>query len=216
MSSADDDLHDFVRDALARSVPRVQVEDVLLRAGWRADQVKRALASFADVPFPVPVPRPRQYLSARDAFLYLVLFTALYISAFNLGALFFQFIERALPDPAQRYPDASALRNAIRWSIANLIVAFPLFLALSVSMQRAIDRDPTRRGSRIRKWLTYLTLFIGAGVLIGDVIALVNGVLSGDLTTRFVLKVIVVAAIAGTAFGYSLWDLRQDEREEEA
>lgn len=213
--NADDELISFVREALLRGLPRAQVEQALLQAGWRAEQVRRALGAYADVAFPVPVPRPRPYLSARDAFLYLVLFTALYISAFNLGALLFQFIERAFPDPAMR--DAQAgFRQAIRWALANLLVAFPLFALLSVSMQKAIDRDPTRRASRIRKWLTYLTLFIGAGVLIGDVIALVHGLLSGELTTRFLLKVVVVAAIAGTAFGYYLWDLRQDEQEDAA
>ena len=212
--NADDELAAFVREALLRGVPRVQVEQALAQAGWRPEQVRRALGAYADVAFPVPVPRPRPYLSARDAFLYLVLFTALYISAYNLGALLFTFIERAFPDPAVRGGDA--WRNQIRWALANLIVAFPLFAILSVSMQKAIDRDPVRRASRVRKWLTYLTLFIGAGVLIGDVIALVNRLLSGELTTRFVLKVLVVAAIAGVAFGYYLWDLRQDEREDDA
>jgi hypothetical protein len=213
--NADDELAAFVREALLRGVPRAQVEQALTAAGWRAEQVRRALGAYADVAFPVPVPRPRPYLSARDAFLYLVLFTALYISAFNLGALLFHFIERAWPDPAMRDVD-TGFRRAIRWALANLVVAFPLFVVLSVSMQRAIDRDPTKRASRIRKWLTYLTLFVGAGVLIGDLIALVNGLLSGELKTRFVLKVLVVAVIAGTAFGYYLWDLRQDEKEDEA
>jgi hypothetical protein len=212
--NADDELVTFVREALLRGVPRAQVEQALATAGWRPEQVRRALGAYADVAFPVPVPRPRPYLSARDAFLYLVLFTALYISAFNLGAVLFKFIERAYPDPAMRAHDAG-FRQAVRWALANLIVAFPLFAWLSVTMQKAIERDPTRRASRVRKWLTYLTLFLGAGVLIGDVIALVNGLLSGELTTRFVLKVLVVAAIAGTAFGYYLWDLRQDEREDE-
>lgn len=214
--AAEEDLTHFVRESLSRGQSRAQIEGVLGQAGWQPEQVRRALSAFADVAFPVPVPRPRPYLSARDAFLYLVLFTALYISAFSLGALLFQFIERALPDRAVRYPNADALNNGIRWAVANLIVAFPLFLALSVSMQRGIDRDPTKRGSRIRKWLTYLTLFLGAGMLIGDIIALVNGVLSGELTLPFLLKVIVVAVIAGTAFGYYLWDLRQDEHEEPA
>jgi hypothetical protein len=215
VAAADEELAGFVREALARGVPRDMIAQALGEAGWRPEQVRRALANWAEVTFPVPVPRPRPYLSARDAFLYLVLFTALYITAFNLGSLAFRFIERAFPDPAMRAGD-TGFRHAVRWAVANLIVAFPLFVALSVSMQRAIDRDPTKRASRIRKWLTYLTLFIGAGVLIGDVIALVNGLLSGELTTRFVLKVLVVAAIAGTAFGYYLWDLRQDEREDTA
>jgi hypothetical protein len=73
--------------------------------------------------------------------------------------------------------------------------------------------NPVKRLSTIRRWLTYLTLFIAAGVLIGDLITLVYNLLGGELTVRFVLKVITVAAIAGTAFGYYLWDLRREERE---
>jgi len=211
--AADEDLNGFVREALLRGVPRAQIESVLAGAGWREDQVRRALGQWADVAFPVPVPRPRPYLSAREAFLYLVLFTALYISAFNLGGLLFTFIERALPDAANRLGDES-FRQGIRWAVANLLVAFPLFVWLTTFMQRAITRDPLRRASRIRKWLTYLTLFLGASVLIGDLIALVNGVLSGELTLRFLLKVVVVAAIAGSIFGYYLNDLRKDESEE--
>jgi uncharacterized membrane protein YpjA len=36
--------------------------------------------------------------------------------------------------------------------------------------------------------------------------------LGGELTTRFILKVLVAAVIAGTVFGYYLRDLRRDER----
>lgn len=211
--AADDELNRFVRESLAQGLPRPQIEDTLTRAGWRGDEVQRALAAWADVAFPVPVPRPRPYLSAREAFLYLVLFTALYISAFNLGALFYAFIDRSFPDAANRLGEDS-FRSSVRWAVANLIVAYPLFVWLTSFMHRAIVRDPLRRGSRIRKWLTYLTLFLGAGVLIGDLVALVFRVLSGDLTSQFLLKVAVVAAIAGTIFGYYLADLRKDEAEE--
>jgi hypothetical protein len=41
----------------------------------------------------------------------------------------------------------------------------------------------------------------------------VDGVLGGEATTRFLLKVLVVAAIAGTGFGWYLWDLRREEKE---
>ncbi len=213
--AAQEDLAGFVREALAHGASRATIETTLAGAGWRPEEVRRALAAWADVPFPVPVPRPRPYLSAREAFLYLVLFTALYITAFSLNDLAFKFIEQAFPDAAQR-GDGESFRNGVRWAISNLIVAFPLFLWLAVTMQRAVARDPLRRASRIRKWLTYLTLFLGAGILIGDLIALVNGVLSGELTTRFGLKVAVVAAIAGTIFGYYLNDLRKDEKEDDA
>ena len=68
--------------------------------------------------------------------------------------------------------------------------------------------------SPIRRWLTYFTLFVAAGFLIGDLTTLVYNVLGGEITIRFSLKVIVVGAIAGTIFGYYLRDLRREEREE--
>lgn len=210
--AASDELLGFVRDALGRGLPRARIEDALLRAGWDRDHVRDALAAFADVDFPVPVPRPRPYLSAREAFMYLVLFTTLYISAYSLGSLLFQFIERAFPDPAK--PDFSG--DAIRWSIASLIVAFPVFLYVSRWVGGTIRRDPTKRGSKIRKQLTYLTLFVAAVVLISDFIVLVFNFLGGELSVRFGLKVLTVAAIAGTIFGYYLWDLRLEEKEPEA
>ena len=66
----------------------------------------------------------------------------------------------------------------------------------------------------MRRWLTYLTLFVAAAVLVGDMITLVNNVLGGELSIRFVLKVLVAAVIAGTIFGFYLHDLRREEKEE--
>lgn len=192
----DDELPRFVRDALARGLPRPQIEQALLQAGWGRDQVKSALAAYADVDFPVPVPRPKAYVSAKDAFLYLVLFTTLYISAYNFGRLIFSFIDRAFPDPAQVEGLVEHSNLAIRWSVSSLIIAFPVFLYVSRLLTGAMRRDPAQRASRVRKWLTYLTLFIAASVLVGDLTTLVYNLLGGELGLRFVLKVITVGVIA--------------------
>jgi hypothetical protein len=212
MATGTQDLELFVREALARGCARDDVEKAMLAAGWTQDQARSALGAFATIDFPVPVPRPRPYLSAREAFLYLVLFSTLYLSAYNLGDLLFDFINRAFPDPAVREFSGS-IEDSIRWSASTLIIAFPIFLLVSRHIGRELIRKPVKRLSTIRRWLTYLTLFIAAGVLIGDLITLVYNLLGGELTVRFVLKVITVAAIAGTAFGYYLWDLRREERE---
>ena len=58
-----------------------------------------------------------------------------------------------------------------------------------------------------------MTLFVAAGVIIGDLTALVYSFLGGALGMRFGLKALTVAVIAGGIFGYYLWDLRQEERE---
>lgn len=209
-----DELLGFVREALGRGVKRPEIESALLQAGWETDQVRAALTGYADVDFPIPVPKPRPYLSAREAFLYLVLFGTLYISAFQFGSMLFALIERAFPDPAL---DAGLVaqhgRETIRWAISSLIVAFPIFLFVSRLTNRDIRRDPIKRSSKVRRWLMYLTLFIAASVLIGDVIALVNSLLAGELTIRFSLKVLAIGVIAGAVFGYYLRDLRMEETE---
>lgn len=206
-----DVLHEFVKTALARGSTRADVEGVLVQAGWGATRARAALAEFAEVDFPVPVPRPRPYLDARDAFLYTVLFGTLYVSAFHLGSLIFEFIGRAFPDPAFER-SALAAATGVRWSMAALIVAAPVFLFVSNRVGRAIRQDPARRGSAVRRWLTYLTLAVASGILIGDVIALVYNLLAGELSVRFLLKAATVGGLAGGAFTYYLWDLRADER----
>jgi hypothetical protein len=210
-----DELIGFVRDALARGLSRAQVEEALKQAGWKPEQVNGALAAFAAVDFPIPVPRPRPSLSAREAFMYLLLFTTLYIVAFNLGSLSFKYINRAFPDPASFLPE-TYIRQSIRWSVSSLIVALPVFLHISRLTSRATHLDPNNRTSPVRRWLTYLTLFVASCVLIGDFMGLVYSLLGGELTARFVLKVLTVGVIAGTVFWYYLSDLRVEEKEVKA
>src|ERR1051325_8350145 len=114
------DLVDFVKESLHRGVPRADVEQVLLRAGWPAEQVRRALHSFSDIEFAIPVPRPVPSVSARDTFMYVGVFATLILSRYNVGDLLFELIDRGFPDPAARAFPQSTLQ-AVRWSLSSLI-----------------------------------------------------------------------------------------------
>ena len=209
--ASNDDLTAFVKESLGRGLPRTQIEDALRQVGWRADQIATALSAYSSLDFPLPVPRPRPSLSAREAFLYLVQFSTLYTAAYNLGSLLFEFVNRVYPDPSvQTFSDSA---NSIRWSVSALIVAFPVFLWVSALNVRVVRADASARMSPVRRWLTYLTLFGAACTLIGDVMMLVYNALGGELTVRFVLKVLIVAAIGGTIYWYYLGDLRADEKD---
>jgi hypothetical protein len=206
------DLQRFVREALGRGLQRPAIRDALTQAGWRADEVTAALNAFAENDFPVPVPRRRPYLNAREAFLYLVLFATLYTSAFNTGQVLFALIERWVPDAlGGRYDWRS--NDWARGATAGIIIAFPIFLLISRVIGREVDREPEKRGSPIRKWLTYITLFVAALVIIGDLTVLVTRVLGGELAPRFLLKTLVVFLIAAIVFGHYLGDLRRDEED---
>lgn len=204
----------FVKEALTKGIPRKDIQAALEKSGWQTDEVRQALASYAETDFPIPVPRRRPYVGAREAFMYLLTFLTLYWSAWSLGQMLYQFINRAFPDPVSApYGDmGSYAANIIRMDVASLIIAFPVFLLLSWILNKAITKDTDRRASKIRKWLTYLTLFVAAGVIIGDLIALVFNLLSGEVTARFLLKVLTVGGIASAIFGYYLIDLRKEEK----
>lgn len=205
------ELQHFVREALAKGTSRQEIRDYLKKAGWEQEEIAAALDAYADIPFSIPVPKRKPYLSAREAFLYLLLFLTLYISAYSFGALLFHYINRAFPDVLLQYDNGSS--QAIRSSLAALIVAFPIFFFLSMYLARTMRQHAEKKASKIRKWLTYITLFIAAGVIIGDLITLITNVLGGELTMRFDLKVLTVLAIAGSIFGYYLWDLRREEKD---
>src|SRR3546814_665868 len=121
------------------------------------------------------------------------------------------FIDLAFPYALQdgRFP--LDVDGGLRWKLSTLIVAFPLFLFTFRVINKAVARDPTKRDSRPRKWLTCLTLF-GAGVILSaDVVALLYNLLGGELTIRFVLKVATVGILAGGIFAYFLPDIRQED-----
>ena len=213
MSAPTQDLERFVRESLARGLPRESIEAALASAGWPAEQTRVALDAYAAVDFPVPVPRPRPYLSAREAFLYLVLFSTLYVAAWHLGSLVFDLLNLAFPDPADSDYRRERIDESIRWSTASVLIAFPVFVYMARYLSLELARSPVKRLSAVRRWLTYLTLFFASSVLSGDMITLLYNALGGETTVRFVLKVLVAAAIAGSIFLFYLRDLRHEERE---
>ena len=204
-----DDLTRFVRDALKRDVPRPQIEDVLANAGWSPAQIKGALTAYADIAFPIPVPRPRPYTDAREVFLYLVLFSSLYVAVLNFGGLIFAFIDHGFP-PEGRVP---VFLDEVASAVSVMIASIPVFLYTSHLVNREIRLDASKRVSEIRRKLTYLTLFVAACVVIGVAARIIYILISTAVTTRFVLQAITVGGIAGTVFGYYLRDLRLGDTE---
>jgi MFS family permease len=203
---ADANLVDFVRAALERGEARARIKEVLKKAGWPADQVDSALNAFADLDFPVPVPSPRSYGSAREAFLYIVYFSLLGMIAGNVGGLAFAWIDRQFADELATNPFYSWATTGMRWSIASLLVGYPIFLFLGWRLAAKKRKDPERRRSRVHAWLTYVTLIFAAGALIGDLVAVVFQFLSGELQSRFLAK----AAVVGVISGAILWNYSRD------
>lgn len=195
-----DELAGFVRDALVAGRGREEIRAALFKAGWAENEVRDALGAWAEGGFTPPVPRPRPYLSAREAFVYGLAFAALAMTAFFLVALGHEIIDLLLPD--QERATGIVDYHGIRWALSVLVVFAPTFLVLNTKVQREARADPGKRRSGVRKWVGYVTLFLAVLVLLGDLLDTIYTFLSGDLTLAFALKAIVVAAVAGVVFFY--------------
>lgn len=206
------DLSAFLEHARSKGMDHGTIRMLLLSAGWKEKDVARALAAQA---LEMPVPAPPDTGGARDAFLHLTAFAALYASAIAGIGLLFDYVNRLLPDPAFREQAryAAASLTGMRWQLAILLVSFPSFLALSRFLLGEMRREPERAWSAVRRWLTYLTLFVAAVTLAVDFITLVFFFLEGDISVRFLLKVAIVGGVSALAFRYYLAAVRMPARE---
>lgn len=206
------DIKEFVRRALEQGRDRREIAEALKAGQWEDDEIQEALSAFAEHPFPVPVPRKFSLSQPKEAFLYFVSFAGLYLSALSFGQLIFSFINRWFPDPLMApYGMGPGFAGDLRMPVASLVVAFPLFLILTRSLLRSIDKDPERRRSLVGKWLTYATLAVAASVILGDLIAVLSSLLGGEITIRFLFKAFAVFLVAGSVFGFYLAFSRIDE-----
>lgn len=208
-----DRLAAFVHNALAAGRSRDEIRAALVEAGWTESEIASGLGAWSDTGFTPPVPRPRPFVSAREAFLYGLMFVALAMTAWHITTLGINVIDRWLPATGLD-PNLAYTTSSIRWSIASLIVFFPVFLILNTRANRAIRSDPGQRRSLVRKWFGYITLFLAAIAILGDLIFVIYALLNGDLTPRFLAKCVLVVVVAGVIFLYFRADMAEDENAE--
>jgi hypothetical protein len=145
--------------------------------------------------------------TARNFALQLGSLIALYVSVSALIAIVFGVINITYPDTAEGYWAYDSAQQGIRFGIAVLIVVFPTYLLLTRFVNQ-IRRKETGTYLMLTKWLVYLSLLLGASILIGDLVTVILTYLNGDITLRFILKAATLLVIIGAAFYYYILDAR--------
>ncbi len=173
---ADRALQSFVRECLARGSSRDDISQGLRSAGWPESEIQEALESFVDAGLPLPVPKCRASTGPREAFLHLLLFASLATWATALGSLLFDFINIRFPLMDGR-PTVDF--DSIRFGVAAVIVAFPVFGLTLRRVKKDITANPARGMNPVRRWLSYIALFVAATILVGDAIGTVMSFLNG-------------------------------------
>lgn len=138
-------------------------------------------------------------LTPKFFFLSLGVIITLIASVSAFLSLVFETLNNKFPDALNavyQYGYNSYNFESARAGIATLIILFPVFLILSYFWNREGKRDLGRIDEVIKKWMVYLILFLSSIVAIVDLVTLVRYFVSGEITTRFILKVVITLTIA--------------------
>ncbi len=145
----------------------------------------------------------------KDVFLQLFNILTFYLSTIGFITLHIQYVNAVFPDALNYY--FTGIADAVRVSSSILLIAVPAFLFTAWLLAKDLIAEPQKRELKLKKWLVYFTLFVSAVTIVIDLITFVYNFLSGELTTRFFLKILVVLLVAGAVFGYYMWDLKRKE-----
>ena len=143
----------------------------------------------------------------QDVFLHLFNILAFYISVIGFITLYIQYVSAWFPDPLNFY--YTAMANGVRWGSSVLLIAVPTYEISAWMLARDLAKEPRKLELWLRKWLIFFTLFISAVTIVVDLITFIYRFLSGEMTTQFFLKILVVLIVAAAVFGYYLWELRR-------
>lgn len=129
--------------------------------------------------------------------------------------LIFNTLEKRFPDvlnSSYQYGYSTYDYESIRMALATLIIFFPVFVVVSYFWRKKSRLGIGRVDELVRKWLIYIVLFLSAIVVAVDLVTLVRYFVSGEITTRFILKVAAVLLVALFVGSYYILELGKKEK----
>ncbi len=147
-------------------------------------------------------------------FLSLGVLISLITSVVSFINLVFEALNKRFPDvlnSSYEYGYSTWQYEGMRAALATLIIFFPVYLLVSYFWKKFEQSGLLRYDVLVKKWLIYIILFLSSVVVIVDLNTLVRYFISGEITTRFVLKVVTVLVAALVVGLYYMLTLREDK-----
>ena len=141
------------------------------------------------------------------AFYYLLSLVSLIFMTISLVLIVFQIIDKSIFDALSTgnyFGDSQ-----IRFGISALIISAPIFFLMSTFINKGLRKKDIDIDSSVRRWLTYFILFVSAVIILGSLVGMLNNFLSGEITLRFILKVLFVVLLSALVFSFYLYDIKR-------
>jgi len=149
-------------------------------------------------------------LTPKFFFLSLGVLVTMITSVVSFLNLIFETLNKQFPDALNavyQYGYVSWDYDSIRASLATLIIVFPVFFVLAYFWKKESHKNLGSMDTIIKKWLIYIVLFLTAIVIIVDLVTLVRYFVAGEISTRFIIKILVVLGVAKITGFYYLNEL---------
>lgn len=200
----------YITEKLKTGKTKSEIKEHLSAVGWQDDDIDTAFAkALIENGVPIPETGGAQGLyakrsSAVEVVIGLFAFILLGVVATAFGVLYFNVITMLFPDSAREYSfwQIDRVRNAIHYSMAALIVGFPLYVLAIRTWFRRFREEEGKVESNLTKWITYLVLLVASVVVLGDAITVLYTFLQGEISVRFFLKALTILIIAGVTFWF--------------
>ena len=146
-------------------------------------------------------------------FLCLGVLITLITSVVSFLNLVFGTLDKRFPDvlnSSYQYGYSTYDYESIRMALSTLIIFFPIFIVVSYFWRR-FGKVLGQIDEIFKKWVMYIILFLSSIVVVVDLVTLVRYFISGEITYRFILKVITVLVVAILVGFYYVFLLREKE-----
>jgi hypothetical protein len=142
-----------------------------------------------------------------DVFIHLLAMVAVFASIYAAISLLLDYVTLAFPEADDlRF----RIRSDIRYCAALLIVFFPAYCWAWRSIESDLSRNPGKKTLWVRTCPIYLTLFVAGVLALGDLACLTYYFLNGELTARFLLKVLSILLVTGPVLYFYRSALREE------
>ncbi len=128
--------------------------------------------------------------------------------------LVFETLNKRFPDvlnSSYQYGYSTYEYEGIRMALATLIIFFPIFIVVSYFWNKYSKTTLGYINEIFKKWLIYIILFLSSVIVVVDLVTLIKFFISGEITYRFILKVVTVLVVAGLVGFYYVFLLREEE-----
>lgn len=212
------DIQTYIEASRAQGLSDQEIKQALMETGWTESQLQPYF-SKSSVPLPPPAPPLGSNIKGGttmwDAFQHVIMFISLYVYASSFGTLIHNFVDKWLektPSAYDYYSMSGVSDYVIRMATAALIVSFPIFAYLFVTLHKKTLENPAFRTISARKKLIYFTLVITFIIGIFEIARTIYSLLGGNTTVNFLAHFAVNLTIVGIIFGYYLNEVKEDRK----